>query len=191
MVNERYPRCTRSDILKIKYNGRMTESDKFMFDFAKEFVFRGLEQKQIFDKLTLDLRKYSSKKYGLSRISVFEVYKESEFVPKISLYGYGIKLLFNAYVLSGYKCIETLEQYKYLVFFHELAHLIYTYNLDPIEYERYLNTRESIFDQKEEDNANEIAIRFMLDQGIIEDGGILKNEINGEEKWWKLVLYRR
>jgi len=177
--------------LKIKYNNKMTDKDKIMFDLAKEFILSGLKNKQIYDKLTLDLRRYKSKKHGLSYIGLFEVYKENEFVPKIVLYDYGINLYYNAYVLSGYKCLETLEQYRFKVLFHELGHLVDTYNLNPVDYEKFLNTKQSIFDQANEDKVNDMAIKFMLAKGIIKDGGVLIDEVDGEEKWWQLVLYRR
>ncbi len=177
--------------MKIKYNNIITENDEIMFEYAKEFVFNGLNQKQVYDKLTLDLRRYKSKRYGISLVGLFEVHKENDFSPKIYLYDYGIKLLFNTYILSGYKCIKTLEQYRYHVLFHELAHLISTYNLEPVKYEEYINNRESIFDQNDEDNVNSMAIRFLLDKGVINDGGVLNDESDSEKKWWQLVLYRQ
>ena len=154
--------------MNIFYSQPITEDDVFLFKLIDDFIIYYLNDKKIYDQITIHLYIYNDKKDALHIHSSVHMYPNS--------YNFQIKI-------NGYFCHITSESCKrnngiyntdFLakcqVVFHELGHIVY--QLNHPEYLKMLCKHEEdaknrgvklfiTVNEKEEKSCNEMALEFI------------------------------
>lgn len=152
--------------LNIIYNREITEDQIKLFKLMEEFTYTRLKNKSLFYKITLRFNEAYDRSNGLSYIGRCTFRPSQPFQPIIKISDYAAELYSKAYILSGKKLYDSYEKYRYHLIFHELAHVVRTYN-DPEQFRIMTTANEEIFDKAEEDSVNGLADEFLKIKGII------------------------
>lgn len=152
--------------MNIIYNRELTKENLELFKLMEEFMYINLKDKKFYYKITIHFNELEDKLNGLSYIGKFSMRPGSPYQPYIKISDYAIRLSSNASILKGEETFNSFEKYRLLVIFHELAHLITTYN-DPDKF--YLMTKDNAlnFDKTDENEVNELDIGFLKSKHLI------------------------
>lgn len=152
--------------MNIIYNGNYPEQTE-LFKLMEEFIYTNLEDKSLFNKITIHFNEIEDIAQGLSYIGKYTIPPDSPYNPILNISTYAIRLSANAYILSGKEVLNSYEKYRLMVIFHELAHLVNTFN-DPELF--YIMTKDDNFYyfENEEKRANTLAEDFLKLKQLIE-----------------------
>lgn len=146
--------------MNIVYNRDITVKELELFKLMEEFIYTYLKDKSLFYKITINFKEVEDKANGLSYIGICTFRPSKPYEPIIKISDYSIRLSSNAYILSGKKLLNSYEKNRLKVIFHELAHVIDTYN---DEEQLHIMTRDNkdIYDKEEENKVNMLAEEFL------------------------------
>lgn len=152
--------------MKIVYNGQEANTDQCLIKFMEEFMYTYLKDEKLLDQITILFNETEDKKNGLSYVGKVKFKPSQPFRPIIIISDYAIRLFANACIAEGKEPFNTYEKYRYKVIFHELAHVIHTYNDSE---QLYIMTRgnKRIFDKHEENSVNDLCDEFLKMKDII------------------------
>lgn len=146
--------------MNIVYNKDITEEQFELFNLMEEFIYTNLKDKSIFYKMTIHFTEVEDKCNGLSYIGSCIFRPSKPYDPIIKLSDYAIRLSANAYKLSGNKLLNSYEKYRFKIIFHELAHVVVTFN-DAELFHSMTRDNDDHFDKAEEDSVNILADEFL------------------------------
>lgn len=146
--------------MNIVYNKDITGEQLELFKLMEEFVYTNLKDKSIFYKTTIHFTEVEDKCNGLSYIGSCTFRPSKPYEPIIKVSDYAIRLSSNAYKLSGNKLSNSYEKYRLKIIFHELAHVVVTFN-DAELFHIMTMDNDDYFDKGEEDNVNILADEFL------------------------------
>lgn len=146
--------------MNIVYNKDITGEQLELFKLMEEFVYTNLKDKSIFYKTTIHFTEVEDKCNGLSYIGSCTFRPSKPYEPIIKVSDYAIRLSSNAYKLSGNKLSNSYEKYRLKIIFHELAHVVVTFN-DAELFHIMTMDNDDHFDKGEEDNVNILADEFL------------------------------
>ena len=146
--------------MNIVYNKDITEEQLKLFKLMEEFIYTNLKDKSIFYKTTIHFTEVEDKYNGLSYIGSCTFRPSKPYEPIIKVSDYAIRLSSNAYKLSGNKLLNSYEKYRLEIIFHELAHVVVTFN-DAELFHIMTMENDDHFDKGEEDNVNILAEEFL------------------------------
>ncbi|MEQ8197372.1 MAG: hypothetical protein ABRQ27_05160 [Clostridiaceae bacterium] len=154
--------------MNIIYNNGTEPQEPELFKLMEEFVYTRLKDKSLFNKITLEFNETEDKENGLSYkgMCIFLPEPGDPFTPIIQISDYAVRLSAQAIALSGKEIFNTFEKYRLKVIFHELGHLVVTYN---DAHKLYLKTRddELSVDYDEEDLVNQMMEEFLKEKNFI------------------------
>lgn len=137
-----------------------------LFKLMEEFVYTYLIDKRLFYRLTIHYKELEDKQNGMSYVGLFTIRPNKPYEPIINISDYALRLSSNAYIQSGQQLLNSYEKYRLKVIFHEMAHLIDTYN-DPEQFYIMTKDNDEAFDKVEENKVNELAIEFLKFKRLI------------------------
>lgn len=152
--------------MNIVYNRQITDNEVRLLKLMEEFMFTYLEDKDLLDKIIIQFNEVEDKENGLSYVGKVKFKPSQPFRPIIIISDYAVRLFANACILTGRGPFNSYEKYRYKVIFHELAHVVHTYN-DPEQL--YIMTRgnKRIYDNHEEDSVNQFCDEFLKMKNVI------------------------
>lgn len=162
--------------MNIIYNHPVTEKDLELFKLIEEFVNTHLNDKSLFYRITVNLYENGNKRNALLKpAGVFHLCKDHS-KTKISINNYILRVRADSLVRHNDPVFKDCEKLRYQVIFHELAHLVITYN-DPEKMQTESIPNIRVLNQKEEDMADKMANEFLASKGILNLKGVDGNAV--------------
>lgn len=152
--------------MNIICNKKVTHDHSVLFKLIEEFFLTYLKDKTLLKKITIYFNEVEDKKDGLAYIGLCTFKPEEPFNPIIKISNYAIQLSHKAYILSNKSLYDTYKKFKYHVIFHELAHIVNTYN-DTKLFNIMTQNNNSIFIKEEEELVNKLSDEFLTNKKII------------------------
>lgn len=152
--------------MNIVYNKMISKEENTLFKLMKEFVYTYLTDKSFFEKITIYFEEIEDKNNGLSYVGLCTFKPNEPFKPIIKISNYAIRLSSQAYMLSNKTPYDSYEKYRYHIIFHELAHIVCTYN-DLKLLNIMIQDDNDYFNKEEENICNKLSDEFLKSKSII------------------------